>query len=237
MSVLSDRDIHKLCGHGVVDPYFIDNVQPASIDLSLGEEFIVFDKHEQKFLDLKDVKDDSARKVHKTADEGFTLHPGEFVLGVTLERVNMPNDIVARIEGKSSIGRLGIMVHVTAGFIDPGFLGNITLEIVNLRSLPVVLRPKKPICQLSFHRMETVPQKAYTGRYQGADGVQASRYGADVNTPFKYAGFSGPHPSLVVDCPMCKAPAGYYCNEIDRKPRDRPHDPRKRLAAQLRDNA
>lgn len=178
MSVLSDRDIHRLCANGMITPYILNNVQPASIDLCLGEDFIVFDKHEQRYIDLENVVDASSRQVFKTQDTGFTIHPGEFVLGVTHERVEIPPDLVARIEGKSSIGRLGIMVHVTAGFIDPGFHGVITLEIVNLRSLPIVLRPGMPICQLSFHRMDSVPRKTYSGRYQDATSVEASRYGS-----------------------------------------------------------
>jgi dCTP deaminase len=171
MSVLSDRDIHRLCALGMVEPYIIDNVQPASIDLRLGHEFILFDDDDE--VDMADVRLPGTKS---SRGSSLTMKPGEFALGVTKERVNIPIDLVARIEGKSSIGRLGIMVHVTAGFIDPGFCGNITLEIVNLRSVPVTVRPGMEICQLSFHRMETTPQRPYAGRYQGADGVQASRY-------------------------------------------------------------
>lgn len=166
----------------LITPFDPECVEPASYDCKLGQEFIVFDKHEGLFIDLAKVDDPSARKVTKTAEEGFILHPGEFVLGVTAERVAIPSWLVARIEGKSSIGRLGLTAHVTAGYIDPGFVGPITLEIANLRTIPIILRPGKAFCQLSFHRMSEAPTKTYDGRYQNAQGVQASRYGQDLES-------------------------------------------------------
>lgn len=180
MSVLADKSIAEFCAkREMVLPYYPEDVQPASIDMRLGNEFIVFDKHEGLFLDLDGVHDRSARKIVKDGGKGFILHPGDFVLGVTESRVDIPHFLMGRIEGKSSIGRLGIMVHVTAGFIDPGFKGPITLEICNLRSIPIILRPGKAICQISFHMMDSMPLKPYNGRYQDATGVEASLYGKE----------------------------------------------------------
>lgn len=177
MTVLSDRDIHQRCALGMVTPYFTNNVQPASIDLRLGSEFIIFPRHFADGIDLADVRDQGTKIKLPNDDSFFRIGPGEFILGVTHEQVQIPNDLVARIEGKSSIGRIGLMVHVTAGFIDPGFRGHITLEIVNLRNVPIILRPGKEICQLSFHIMNSIPQRPYSGRYQDAEGVEASLYG------------------------------------------------------------
>lgn len=175
MSVLPDHEIDYLCRSAtkLVQPFVPQNVQPASIDVSLHDEFLVFVPHGEAFIDL-DSPVDITRSV-KT--DRFVLHPGEFCLGVTYEAVNMPDDLVSRIEGKSSIGRLGLAVHVTAGFIDPGFRGRVTLEMVNLSRLPIILRPGKLIAQLSFDRMESPAQRPYTGRYQDDLTVVASRYG------------------------------------------------------------
>lgn len=178
--VLPDRLILKL-GESLLDPFRRENVQPASIDLCLGNEFIVYDSHRQRYVDLDDPADASSKKVTVNEDgDGFTLQPKEFVLGVTEETVMLPSDIMARLEGKSSIGRLGVMVHVTAGFIDPGFHGPITLEICNLRQIPVVLRPGISFCQLSFHRLEAPAAKPYQGRYQNAKGVEPSKLGGKL---------------------------------------------------------
>lgn len=179
MSALPDHKLRYM-GETIVQPFRHENVQPASIDLCLGEEFIVFDAHEQVVIDLEYMDDETAKKVKRTRDEGFILHPGEFVLGVTEERVSIPENLMARLEGKSSVGRLGVMIHVTAGFIDPGFRGPITLEIANLRKIPIILRPGKTICQLSFFNMESPPSRLYNGRYQDAEGVEASKYGKDL---------------------------------------------------------
>lgn len=177
MSVLPDHQIRRQLRDRIT-PFDDEMVQPASYDCKLGEEFITFTSHEGIYIDLAHVEDDSAKFVTAGSD-GFVLHPGEFILGVTAETVHIPDNMVARIEGKSSIGRLGIMVHVTAGYIDPGFHGPITLEMTNLRKIPIILRPGKPVCQLSFHLMSDTPSQTYDGRYQGAKGVQPSRYGAD----------------------------------------------------------
>lgn len=181
MTVLPDHQLRKL-GKQLVYPFVEENVQPASIDLCLGDEFIVFDAHEGLFIDLDGVHDDSARKVIKEPGKGFILHPGEFVLGVTHESIMLPNNIVARLEGKSSIGRLGLMIHVTAGFVDPGWEGPLTLEIANVRKIPIILRPRKTFCQISFQYMDSAVAKPYQGRYQNASGVEASKYGNKIDT-------------------------------------------------------
>lgn len=177
MSILNDGTI-SFYGTDLIEPFRPERVQPASYDLALGDEFIVFDEHEDTVIDLADVQDNAARKVKKP--DKFVLHPGEFVLGVTEEIVRIPSDLVARLEGKSSIGRIGLLIHVTAGFVDPGWDGRLTLEIYNVRRKPIILRPGKPFCQISFQRMETAAEKPYTGRYQGATSVDATRYGRGV---------------------------------------------------------
>lgn len=162
-------------GEDLIKPFNPERVQPASYDLALGNDFIVFDAHDQLYIDLANPHDESSRKVSRTQQEGLTLHPGEFVLGVTEERVTIPDNLVARLEGKSSIGRLGLLIHVTAGFVDPGWDGNLTLEIYNVRKVPIILRPGLPFCQLSFTRMQAPADKPYSGRYQGDTTVAQSR--------------------------------------------------------------
>lgn len=182
MAVLCDWQIEALAKiSGLVDPFIKDNLQPASLDLRLSNEFIVFENHNQKFIDLASVEDNGVVHKNVSFDDGFVLHPGEFVLGATEEYVRIPSVLVARLEGKSSIGRLGILVHVTAGYIDPGFQGRITLEIYNLRNIPILLRPGLPFCQISFYEMSEEPEKTYSGRYQGDMNVQSSRYGKAIS--------------------------------------------------------
>lgn len=185
MTVLPDIALHTL-GPEMIDPFDHDKVQPASYDLSLFDEFIVFTSSHLKYIDLDNVLD-SSEKIKfggKNSEDGqsrethgLVLHPGEFVLGATEEKITVPNNIVARLEGKSSIGRLGLMIHVTAGFVDPGWSGRLTLEICNLRRVPIILRPGKTFCQISFQYMSSSARKPYSGRYQGACGVDASKYG------------------------------------------------------------
>ena len=177
MTLLNDWEIGSR-GPEIITPFREERVQPASYDLALGSEFIVFNAHEELFLDLGDLRDRSAQRI-KT-NKGVVLHPGEFVLGVTEERITLPNNIVGRLEGKSSIGRLGVLIHVTAGFVDPGWDGCLTLEIYNVRKIPVILRPGLPFCQISFYLMEAAALTPYQGRYQGANTVDTSRYGSDV---------------------------------------------------------
>jgi dCTP deaminase len=180
MSVIPDHILYKM-GPSLVDPFVAANVQPASIDLRLGNDFIVFDDYEGMYIDLGEPAiTDQSRRVVKSHEDGFVLHPGEFVLGCTMERVTIPNNIVARLDGKSSIGRIGLMIHITAGFVDPGWEGRLTLEIYNVRRKPIILRPGRLFCQISFMQMYSPSAQSYQGRYQGADEVQPSLYGSEV---------------------------------------------------------
>lgn len=160
----------------MIEPYNVGQLEPASYDVRLGNDFKIFERDETPFIDLDDPAD-ITKDVHVTDGDYFLLHPGEFALGVTLEVVHLPDNIVSRIEGKSSIGRLGVQVHVTAGFIDPGFNGPITLEMASHHPLPVKLRPGKLIAQLSFQFMDEPAAKPYNGRYQNATTVESSKYG------------------------------------------------------------
>ena len=161
-SVLSDGTIRRLVEEGriVIDPWDDSLVQPASVDLRLGDSFRVFHNHRVTAIDLRDPPRDLTEEVTLSDDEPFAVHPGEFVLGRTLESVAIPDDIVARIEGKSSIGRLGLIVHATAGFVDPGFRGTLTLEITNLTRVPIKLYPGLPIAQLSFMALDAPARAA-----------------------------------------------------------------------------
>jgi dCTP deaminase len=175
MSCLPDSHIRRY-GSELIDPFNLVRVQPASYDLSLGDEFIVHENHNTKCIDLAQPVDDDVRRITMVdSGVGFVLHPKKFILGVTAERVSLPNNIMARLEGKSTIGRLGLMIHITAGFIDPGFNGPITLEIYNVRDVPIILRPGLPFCQISFNYMADPVEKPYNGRYQNAKGVEPSK--------------------------------------------------------------
>ena len=157
-SVLSDGTIRRLVAAGrvVIDPWDPGMVQPASVDLRLGRTFRVFHNFRVPAIDLAAPPDNLTEMVEIGDDESFVIHPGEFVLGRTQEVVEMPDDIVSRIEGKSSLGRLGLIVHATAGFVDPGFKGTLTLEITNLTRVPIILWPGKPIaCWDSIRRRST----------------------------------------------------------------------------------
>lgn len=164
-----------LKGKPMISPFRDEQVEPASYDVRLGYRFRVFERDTTTHIDLANPTD-ITKEVLISEGGAFTLHPGEFVLAETYERVCIPHDLVARIEGKSSIGRLGLLVHVTAGYIDPGFEGKITLEMYGLHPLPLLLRPEMLVAQLSFHRLLSPPKKPYQGRYQGASGVEASKY-------------------------------------------------------------
>ncbi len=175
--VLSDRTIREEIASGrlVIDPFDDALVQPSSVDLRVANEFRVFRNNRQAFIDPREPEGDLTELVTVADDEPFVLHPGEFVLGSTLERVGIPGDLVARLEGKSSLGRLGLLIHSTAGYIDPGFEGNITLEFSNVASLPVLIRPGMRIGQISFLQMTTPVDKPYSGKYLGQQGPTASR--------------------------------------------------------------
>ena len=183
-SVLSDGTIRRLveAGRIVVEPWDPDLVQPASIDLRLGDSFRVFHNHRASAIDLRDPPQHLTEEVKVTGDEPFVIHPGEFALGRTMEWVELPDDIVARIEGKSSLGRLGLIVHATAGFCDPGWKGTLTLELANLTRVPILLYHGLAIAQLSFMALDVPAERPYGheelgSHYQGQVDATASRYG------------------------------------------------------------
>lgn len=155
-------------------------VQPASVDVRLDRFFRLFDNHKYPYIDPSQPQKDLTRLVEVAPDEPFILHPGEFVLGSTYEQVTLPADVAARLEGKSSLGRLGLLTHSTAGFIDPGFSGHVTLELSNMATLPVMLWPGSKVGQLCFFRLTSEAEHpygsgAYGNRYQGQRGPTASR--------------------------------------------------------------
>jgi dCTP deaminase len=181
--ILSDRSLREALAAGriVIDPLDESCIQPSSIDLHVDGLFRVFRNHTAGVIDVKLDQSDLTELVEIPADGVFMLHPGEFVLGSTAERVGVPNDLVARIEGKSSLGRLGLLIHSTAGFIDAGFDGHITLELSNVANLPITLYPGMKIGQVSFLQMTTPADIPYgsgaTGsKYQGQRGPTPSRY-------------------------------------------------------------
>jgi dCTP deaminase len=182
-SVLSDGTIRRLVDEGRlrIDPWDPGMVQPASVDLRLGSSFRVFHNHKLPAIDLAEPPQGVTERVEIGEGQSFVIHPGEFVLGTTSEWVELPNDIVARIEGKSSLGRLGLIVHATAGFVDPGFKGTLTLEITNLTRVPIVLWPGKPIAQLSFMTLDRPAERPYGhpdlgSHYHGQTEATESRY-------------------------------------------------------------
>ena len=182
-SVLSDGTIRALVEQGRIriDPWDESMVQPASVDLRLGNSFRVFHNHRVTAIDLRDPPSDLTEQVIVEEDEPFVIHPGEFCLGRTEEWVELPDDIVARIEGKSSLGRLGLIVHATAGFCDPGWKGTLTLELNNLTRVPIKLWPGLPIAQLSFMTLDAAAQRPYGhpdlgSHYHGQVEATESRY-------------------------------------------------------------
>jgi len=184
MSVLSDGTIRRLVDEGRIriEPWDPELVQPASVDLRLGDSFRVFHNHRATAIDLRDPPPNLTEEVRVTGDEPFVIHPGEFALGRTQEWVELPDDIVARIEGKSSVGRLGLIVHATAGFCDPGWKGTLTLELANLTRVPIRLYHGLPIAQLSFMALDAPAERPYGheelgSHYQGQVDATASRYG------------------------------------------------------------
>ena len=181
--ILSDRTLREELANGriVIDPLDESCIQPSSVDLKVDGLFRVFRNHTAGIIDVKQNLEDLTELVRIPEDGVFMLHPGEFVLGATTERVAVPDDLVARIEGKSSLGRLGLLIHSTAGFIDAGFDGHITLELSNVASLPITIYPGMKIGQISFLRMTTAADHPYgsskTGsKYQGQRGPTPSRY-------------------------------------------------------------
>ena len=180
--LLSDGDIRKELESGRVglEPLDLSMVQPSSIDVRLDRFFRLFDNHKYQHIDPSLDQPDLTRLVEVEAHEPFVLHPGEFVLGATYEVVSLPDDVAARLEGKSSLGRLGLLTHSTAGFIDPGFSGHVTLELSNVATLPMTLWPGMKIGQLCFFRLSSPAEhpygsQKYGSRYQGQRGPTASR--------------------------------------------------------------
>jgi dCTP deaminase len=183
MSVLSDASIRELVSSGRVkiEPWDDAMVQPASVDLRLGPSFRVFHNFRVESIDLAEPPTTLTELVEIGPDEPFVIHPGEFVLGSTEEYVELADDLVARIEGKSSLGRLGLIVHATAGFVDPGFRGTLTLEITNLTRVPIKLWAGKPIAQLSFMTLDRAAERPYGhpdlgSHYHGQLEATESRY-------------------------------------------------------------
>ena len=180
--LLSDRDIRSEVESGRVglDPYEAGMVQPSSIDVRLDRFFRVFENHRYPHIDPAAEQPDLTRLVEAPDGEAFVLHPGEFVLASTFEVVTLPDDVAARLEGKSSLGRLGLLTHSTAGFIDPGFSGHVTLELSNVATLPIMLWPGMKIGQLCFFRLSSPAEHPYGSvkhgsRYQGQRGPTPSR--------------------------------------------------------------
>jgi dCTP deaminase len=181
--VLSDRTIRAEIEDGriVIEPFDPDLVQPSSVDVRVDRRFRVFHNARYPYIDVRRPMDDLTELVEVTGDEPFILHPGEFVLGQTLERVTLPEDVVARLEGKSSLGRLGLLIHSTAGFVDSGFSGNLTLELSNVANLPITIYHAMPIGQISFMRMDGPVERPYgsgeaRSKYQGQAEPTPSRF-------------------------------------------------------------
>jgi dCTP deaminase len=180
--LLSDRDIRAelKSGRVVLDPFDDDMVQPSSVDVRIDRYFRLFDNHKYPVIDPSQEQPELTRLVDVETDDAFVLHPGEFVLASTFEIVTLPDDVAARLEGKSSLGRLGLLTHSTAGFIDPGFSGHVTLELSNVATLPIMLWPGMKIGQLCFFRLSSPAEHPYGSgrygsRYQGQRGPTASR--------------------------------------------------------------
>jgi dCTP deaminase len=180
--LLSDRDIKAEIASGrvVLDPFDAGMVQPSSVDVRLDRLFRVFENHRYPHIDPSVEQPDLTRLVQPQGDEPFILHPGEFVLASTYEIVTLPDDVAGRLEGKSSLGRLGLLTHSTAGFIDPGFSGHVTLELSNVATLPIKLWPGMKIGQLCLFRLSSPAEHPYGSarygsRYQGQRGPTPSK--------------------------------------------------------------
>jgi dCTP deaminase len=192
--LMSDRDIRASIEAGEIglEPLDMSLLQPSSFDVRIDRFFRLFDNHKYAFIDPAEQQDDLTRFIEVAPDEPFILHPGEFVLGSTYEFVKLPDNVAARLEGKSSLGRLGLVTHSTAGFVDPGFNGHVTLELSNMATLPIKLWPGMKIGQLCFFQLSSPSETPYgsdkyLNRYQGQRGPTASRsymnfYRTDVGT-------------------------------------------------------
>src|SRR5580704_9309656 len=181
--VLSDHSIREALAAGriVIDPFDDACVQPSSVDLHVDQYFRLFRNHTSRVIDVREDQEDLTELVDVGPEGPLILHPGEFMLGATVERVAVPEDLVARLEGKSSLGRLGLLIHSTAGFVDAGWDGHLTLELSNVANLPITLYPGMKIGQISFLRMTTPADQPYGtaglgSKYQGQRGPTPSRY-------------------------------------------------------------
>ncbi|TML46006.1 MAG: dCTP deaminase [Actinobacteria bacterium] len=181
--VLSDRTIARLLDERriVIEPYDESLLQPSSVDVRVDRFFRVFHNARYAYVDVKEPQEDLTELVEIDDERPFILHPGEFVLGSTLERIVLPDDLVARLDGKSSLGRLGLLIHSTAGFIDPGWDGHVTLELSNVANLPITIYHGMKIGQISFVQMSEPAEKPYGSgdlgsKYQGQMGPTPSRY-------------------------------------------------------------
>ena len=181
--ILSDKDIKKALESGkiVIDPLFPNSIQPASVDVHLGADFLVFKTDQHTCIDPKESIDEMMEAITIDDNRQFILHPGQFALGITYETIAVPNDMVVQLNGKSSLGRIGLIVHATAGYVDPGNTLKITLEFQNLANLPVKLYYKMPIAQVAFVTLSTEAEVPYgkdrlNSKYYGAVKPQASQY-------------------------------------------------------------
>jgi len=180
--LMSDRDIRASIEAGQIglEPLDMSLLQPSSFDVRIDRFFRLFDNHKYAYIDPAEPQEELTRFIEVAADEPFILHPGEFVLGSTYEFVKLPDNVAARLEGKSSLGRLGLVTHSTAGFVDPGFNGHVTLELSNMATLPIKLWPGMKIGQLCFFQLSSPSETPYgsakyLNRYQGQRGPTASR--------------------------------------------------------------
>ena len=181
--ILSDRDIKKALKSGriSVEPLFPKSIQPASVDVHLGADFLIFRTDSHVCIDPKEPIDDMMERVSITDKKQFIIHPGEFALGMTYEVLGVAEDMVGRLEGKSSLGRIGLIIHATAGYLDPGNKLKMTLELHNISNLPIKLYYKMPIAQMSFTPLSSAADHAYgkkglNSKYYGAMKPQASQY-------------------------------------------------------------
>jgi dCTP deaminase len=181
--VLADRTIRRLLEEGgiEIDPFDGELIQPSSVDVRVDRFFRVFHNARYPYIDVREPQEELTELVEIGDEQPFILHPGEFVLGSTLERIRLPDDLVARLEGKSSLGRLGLLIHSTAGFIDPGWDGHVTLELSNVANLPITIYHEMKIGQISFMQLTEPTSTPYGSsslgsKYQGQRGPTPSRY-------------------------------------------------------------
>ena len=182
--VLSDRSIKEALETGrlIIEPLGEDCIQPSSVDVHVDQYFRVFRNHSQRVIDVREAQEDLTELIDVGPEQPMILHPGEFMLGSTTERIAIPDDIVGRLDGKSSLGRLGLVIHSTAGFIDAGWDGHITLELSNVANLPITLYPGMKIGQISFLQMTTPAEHPY-----GSDGLKSKYQGQWGPTPSRFA--------------------------------------------------